>query len=1166
MTSERQLPLFGEEEGEPAGRGTRPGPPPGALHDAPARAFATDPANNVVLEASAGTGKTTVLVSRYVNLLRAGVDPSNILAITFTRQAAAEMRDRIIGQLRRLADGPRAERDRWRGLRDRLGDVAVSTIDAFCLSLLREFPLEADLDPGFGMTDETEAPRLVQQALDRTLAACGALAADDLAVAMVLARLGPGRVRTALAHLVERRLVAPAALQRFLMAGPRGLTAEGAGRQAAARLARLLAGVDGGLDRFLADGPAAHPRFRALAQALPRLAARAESDPETLGPVLDRVRDYFLTASGQPRKRFTPFRAEQCRSAAAWRRHCGLARSVAPAVAEVLAAFDRDVNVVLARGVQRIFAIAVSEYERELAARSVLDFSGVLARSLDLLRRMDEFAQSRYRLESRYHHVLVDEFQDTSRAQWELVSLLVRSWGEGFGLVHDAPVPPSVFVVGDHKQSIYGFRDAEAAVIDDAAGTIAALRPAGRVRRSIAHSFRAVPALLAFVNDLFAAVEKADRPRDGFRYDDGDRFPVEPGPAGPAPVAGSRPAAGDAPLGLVLGDSPEACADRVAGEVARLLDGAPVRDRGGGTVRRAVPSDVAILFRSRDTHREFQAALEARQIPACVYKGLGFFDADEIKDCRALLRFLTDPASELRAAALLRSRLVGLSDRALAELAGRLAESLRPAGPEPPLDRLDPLDRDLLLRLRASVPRWLAAVDRVPPAELVDRVLADCAYAFELRGPRLVQARENLKKLRGLVRRVQNRGFATLARIAEHVDRLSGDVSNAVVDAFDAVNLMTVHAAKGLEFPVVFLVELARGAGGPPPPIRVVADRGDGEPSVSVAPFRSAADRDQRGRELEETKRLLYVAATRARDRLYLSATLTRGAIRAGAGSLAAVVPPGLLAELAAGVAGGRRTTWTGPSGRAHAFAVVEPETARASFRPPGAPAPAGPDRFEPWRPSASASRVAATTLAGAEAPPVAPPVAATTLAGAGAAAVAPPVAATTLAGAGAGAGAPNRNRGVDPVVGRLVHRLLRDDGEAAGPGSGPSDLRDRVVGLMNREERARADCLGLADEAAGVYRRAVRRADVAALLDGECLFEVPFTLRRGDPEGAGGTVFVRGAIDCLRRWPDGRVTVIEVKTGAPRPEHESQLGIYLEAARALFPGRQVDGRLLYLT
>ena len=116
----------------------------------------------------------------------------------------------------------------------------------------------------------------------------------------------------------------------------------------------------------------------------------------------------------------------------------------------------------------------------------------------------------------------------------------------------------------------------------------------------------------------------------------------------------------------------------------------------------------------------------------------------------------------------------------------------------------------------------------------------------------------------------------------------------------------------------------------------------------------------------------------------------------------------------------------------------------------------------------------------------------------------------------------------------------------------------------MEREERARADCRALAAEAAAVYRRAVGRADVAALLEGDCLFEVPFTLRRTD--GRAGPVFVRGAIDCLRRWPDGRVTVVEFKTGAARPEHESQLALYVEAASALFPERPVDGRLLYLS
>ena len=144
-----------------------------------------------------------------------------------------------------------------------------------------------------------------------------------------------------------------------------------------------------------------------------------------------------------------------------------------------------------------------------------------------------------------------------------------------------------------------------------------------------------------------------------------------------------------------------------------------------------------------------------------------------------------------------------------------------------------------------------------------------------MRGTRLAQARENLKKIRALIRRIQNRGYATLGRIAAHLDRLAvGDESNAVIDALDAVNLMTVHASKGLEFPVVFLVNLARGTGNFRDPIRVVASPGGDEVSVAAGDFRSDADEDAAARDKEETKRLLYVALTRARDRLYLGSVL----------------------------------------------------------------------------------------------------------------------------------------------------------------------------------------------------------------------------------------------------------------------------------------------------
>ena len=216
--------------------------------------------------------------------------------------------------------------------------------------------------------------------------------------------------------------------------------------------------------------------------------------------------------------------------------------------------FTRDLNVVLARGVRHMFAIALDQYRRSLNERSVLDFCDVLQRALDLLRQMDEFSQSRFRLESRYHHVLVDEFQDTSRAQWELVSLLIQSWGEGMGLATE----PSIFIVGDRKQSIYRFRDAEVAVMQDAAKYIEGLRAHGNPRRSIRRSFRAVPQLLEFVNDLFGEISQPGARPDDFTYTESDRFPP-----------GAEPDRRGIALGIGVGRDEEQCADAVASEIAQ---------------------------------------------------------------------------------------------------------------------------------------------------------------------------------------------------------------------------------------------------------------------------------------------------------------------------------------------------------------------------------------------------------------------------------------------------------------------------------------------------------------------------------------------------------------------------------------------------------------------
>jgi ATP-dependent helicase/nuclease subunit A len=1102
--------------------------------DESARAFATDPARDVVLEASAGTGKTTVLVSRYLNLLRAGVDPRNILAITFTRKAAAEMRERIVQELRVAARGSRHDRAVWTMLRDRLPEIAITTIDAFCLSLLHEFPLEADLDPGFDLADETEVARLVDEALDHTLRIGAATARENPDVAVLIAQLGQSRLRDGLALLLQRRLVAWEALDRFLVRGPRNQTAEDVCRRAAGAVQDALAGIPGGLARFIEDGPAAHPRFRLLArdlQGLPQLAAAPNA---AIRGALDRVREHFLTQDGQPRAggSIKPFSAAHCRSADAWRRHRDTVKAVAPAVKDALLAFNRDLNAVLARGVRHMFAIALAEYRRALERHSALDFSEVLARALDLLRRMDEFAQSRFRLDRRYQHVLVDEFQDTSRAQWELISLVIKSWGEGEGLAYEGPLPPSIFIVGDRKQSIYRFRDADVGVVDEAAAFIEGLRPGGRPRRSIARSFRAAPELQAFVNDVFAAIEKGPPGPDAFRYDEQDRFPSSEGHTD-APVGGIC-------LGVSVGPDPETCAEAVAAEIVRVLRDEPVRDRRTGLPRPARPGDVAILFRSRASHREFESALEGRGIPAYVYKGLGFFDADEIKDISALLRYLADPHSNLRAAAFLRSGFVRVSDEALARLAPNLAAALMEPAPAELAGTLAVDDCRVLDHTRRAFGAWRTLVDRIPPAELLDQILRDTAYLYEIRGPRMLQARENIKKIRGLVRRIQNRGYPTLARIAEHLDRLSaGDEPNAVLEALDAVNLMTVHAAKGLEFPVVFLVNIAKGTGGIPPAVKLVTGGATGVPSVSVGPFVSDADERERVREREETKRLLYVALTRARDRLYLSSVLKNGALAPGPGSLVEVVPDGLrqvFADAAAAAPASETLSWRSGSGRSYLWRICRPSRHAETGASSGRPLPPPPDDDFLGRPSTGAIRVAATGwIAGSNHPET----------------------------ARAGGGDPGHDAERERIVGRLVHRLFQ---MGVGLGDPLEEVNRRARSLLRPgEELAVEDASDVVAAASQAFQRIAARGDIVAMLEaGQKLHEVPFSLCVADIARERATI-VRGTIDCLVRLPDGNVVVIELKTGRPDSAHERQLDLYVRATRAMYPQAAVSGLLVYI-
>ncbi len=553
---------------------------------------------------------------------------------------------------------------------------------------------------------------------------------------------------------------------------------------------------------------------------------------------------------------------------------------------------------------------------------------------------------------------------------------------------------------------------------------------------------------------------------------------------------------------------------------------APPSGTGPAAGRRGRTTSPSCSARARDI-RYFEAALAARGIRTYVYKGLGFFDAPEVQDVQALVRYLAQPESDLRAAELLRSRLVRISDTGLASLAPGLADALRSAELPPDTAGLDAADRELLETARVSLARWRELADRIAPSELLDRVLRESAYLFELRGPRLDQARENLKKMRALIRRIENRGYATLGRIAEHFETLrAGDESHAVVEAAGCVNLMTVHAAKGLEFPVVFLVNLHLPGRGRSSAFSVIERGPDGEPEVAFGA--SDATRLEDAHEREELRRLFYVAVTRSRDRLYLAAEVDprQHTLRTGPRSLASLLPS-TLAELF------------------HA-AAVSPAATELEWV-------SGPETFafRVCRPSSGEMRESTARTAGAQ--------------GDGDATPRVPVALTSVSARSGVAGTTPRATPAqgpappdDRLVGTLVHRLLQ---RQLDPHLSESAIAERVPRVLRAEELVDiGDRIRLSLAVARTYVNLRSRPEVVKLLAaGRCHYEVPVSFQPPGPP-----VIVRGRIDCLVERPDGTLLVLEFKTGRPRAEHREQVELYREALGPLFPGRLIETRILY--
>ncbi len=901
----------------------------------PVQRMALDSQRNIAVTASAGAGKTATLVERYIELLRQHPDLGvrQVLAITFTQKAAAEMSERIA---RRLTDAldqelPEPERQRLRQIRADLPTARISTIHAFCAALLREYPIEADVDPAFAVLEEVDAVQLRQQAIRQTLESLAH--AHDTAPSTPPNPSSKGRFQTAPDPLAHAHDDAPNALRRTLAEWPRRYLeqvlehllekkhlartwcrryAEQSPDQILSDWRQMQQATCAPAGRALLDDPHFTEMLAELASLRP-LTDERDSAVERLSPLRDAMRRLSqkpplnealailprlaegLLTNGNPlsgSRLGKKANWEQATLARVRQLVPRLGRCLAPhadLLSFQLSAADERAAAVLP-ALSRVFLRVDLRYESSKGNGRMLDMDDLLEKSHQLIATD---ANIRHRLAQHYRFALIDEFQDTDPLQWEIIRLLVSPDGQMAG--------DKLFIVGDPKQSIYSFRAADVTVFARVRDAIAAANtaherqsrpfcadgerldasPSQRLGSLVmGENFRTLAQPVAFVNALFPRFMQA--------------VPDEPFQVGYDPLIGCRAAdVSEGSVELLLlppddsRDPREAArceAELVARRLSRLLAGNDLQVADPDRLRPPVPGDIALLLRRRRNLPAYEDALRASGIPFQVAGGRGFYQRQEIYDLANILRVLCNPGDSIALLGALRSPYFGLSDNALyaltAPAGGWLAENLAAAEQ---LQHLAPADQAAATDAVARLQGWEKLRDRLPLVELVHTILEDTgAWGFLCYGERGDQAVANVHKLLDLAR--QFRG--PLADFVVRLDLLTNQEQQegeAVLDA-DALHILTVHAAKGLEFPIVVVPDLAarfnlqnsapalidaeKGLG-----LRVLDPDRDYKRTSSLV--RTLINRNASRRQRAEEKRLLYVACTRARDHLLLGGALT---------------------------------------------------------------------------------------------------------------------------------------------------------------------------------------------------------------------------------------------------------------------------------------------------
>ena len=866
------------------------------------------PDRHVVVRASAGTGKTWLLVSRIVRLLYEGVAPGAILAITFTRKAAAEIDQRVGERLFALADlgdtpldaalaqlgiAPGAEaRRRVRGLYEGLltaeHPLRASTFHAFCAELLRRFPVEAEVPAGFELVETT-----------------GALAADAW---LALEREAAGRPDGELAAALDTLLRAGGvhglhdALDSFLAHRSDWWARTENLRDPVAELGRALAealGIDAG-----ADDPVDWVEVPALAPRLERYTALLTRHPTaTHLERIERLRAAQELASRNPRAGAEALCAALLSDGGkgapyVLKANKTLATRLGAADAQALVALHAEITDRLVAARERFrrrntWALSAAWYragrrllehfQRIKHERGILDFADLEWQAYRLLNRSRHAEWVQYKLDQRIEHLLVDEFQDTNPTQWRLLLPLLAEIAAG-----DAGRGRSVFLVGDEKQSIYRFRRADPALFAHAETWLASALDVERFGHHV--SRRSSPAIARFVNRVFgepAALIAGFPAHDTHRHELWGRAELLPLVAAP-PEAGAPAAAGlRDPL-----ETPRAVDEdrRYAEEGARIaehilaLRGTPILDEQG--VRPLAYGDVFVLLRDRTHAAHYEAALRHAGIP---YQGAGrgtLLDCLEVRDLVQLLTALVAPADDLALAGALRAPLFAADSADLVALArdaqgGPWSQRLEHIAAARPAD-------DGLARGARLIGAWRGAVDRVPVHDLLDRIYdeGDVIPRYLSAAPAHLRARiaANLGRFLELALELDSGRYPSLSRFLAHLETLAGQRNEAPSEppslSRDRVQLLTVHGVKGLEAPVVFLADAARPRHGDTGmralvswPVEAAAPRhfhlvsaGDDVDEYSralLAEHEAAAAR--------ENMNLLYVALTRSKQYLFVS-------------------------------------------------------------------------------------------------------------------------------------------------------------------------------------------------------------------------------------------------------------------------------------------------------